>query len=149
VLYPTKTCYLQIDGKRNKKNQQDDQIQIQMSGEVLLRVKTIKYLGCHINITLKIDEHLVERTIQTIGAANDLYESDQFEKQSISSKVKIDQYKVYLRPILLFGLEVFENSKEIENHIRTTEMRKQTLILADYELKYTNDFYESIEAYLD
>lgn len=134
---------------RNKKNQQDDQIQIQMSGEVLLRVKTIKYLGCHINITLKIDEHLVERTIQTIGAANDLYESDQFEKQSISSKVKIDQYKVYLRPILLFGLEVFENSKEIENHIRTTEMRKQTLILADYELKYTNDFYESIEAYLD
>jgi hypothetical protein len=120
-----------------------------MSGEVLLRAKTIKYLGCHINTTLKIDEHLVERTIQTIGAANDLYESDQFEKQSISSKVKIDQYKVYLRPILLFGLEVFENSKEIENHIRTTEMRKQTLILADYELKYTNDFYESIEAYLD
>jgi len=35
---PTKTCYLQLDGKRNKKNHLDDQIQMQMDGEQLRRV---------------------------------------------------------------------------------------------------------------
>ena len=93
-----------------------------MGDEVIQRTYSMKYLGCIINPTLKIDSHLVERARLAYAASSDLYYSDEFEKNLVSGLIKSDQYKTYIRPILTYGTEIFENSPAITDHIRHVEM---------------------------
>ena len=75
---------------------------------------------------------------------------------SKSKKIKDDYFSSETLKIIQETIDNIDNAVFTipEETLKTAHavslyFHQQTLILADYELKYTNDFYESIEAYLD
>ena len=99
---------------------------------------------------MNIYEHLQNRTRLAYGAAAELFNNNEFEKKTISGLVKIQQFKTYIRSILLFGIENYELNQSNLDIIRKTEIgiikgtlgiwnrTKNTLFLAAARIQETS-----------
>ena len=86
------------------------------------KVESMKYLGCQIDSTLTNRKHIIEKIRQAVSAAAAIYNNKNYEKNKISGLIKIQQYKIYVRSIMHFGLECFKMDEEAHDVIRKSEM---------------------------
>jgi len=104
---PEKTNYigvnehLQVKGSIHKR----DIKFIRMYGVIVDSVSSLKYLGTYINESVLNKDHLEDRYKMVAMAVKELVDKSGFHSPNVSVEVKIQLYKSYVRPVLLYGME--------------------------------------------
>lgn len=105
-----------VIGKNNIK------VEISLDGRKLEQVDTFKYLGVNIHKSGTEDVEVVGR----IESTNKLYYAlcNTFvKKKEITQKTKITVYNTVYKPVLTYGCETWNISKQMKSKIQTLEMK--------------------------
>ncbi len=105
---------------RTKKYLDDIKI-LKMYGEAIDEVSELKYLGSYISNNLMNKFHLKERFRLTEAAVSSLIENAGFHNKFLNMEVKVQMYKTYIRPVLLYGLETMVLGEGQANMVQTKE----------------------------
>jgi len=117
---PSKTQFMICDRFRSKRKFDLPYF----NGESLKRIYKLKYLGMNLTPELKTIDHLEIKIRDSIYKMVQLKRCSFTSKHSIS-KMKINQYKTYIRSTLLYGTE---NQLLIKKEIREMQTTESTII---------------------
>jgi hypothetical protein len=120
---PEKTICMTISARRNP-----TKLSLKMDSQAIKIVHSFKYLGTKLASKMQNTEHVQSRMENTIKRCF-MMERSGFNSTEISPHHKLSLYKVYGRPVLLYGLEsLLLTQQELEKIQRTeTNIIKRSL----------------------
>jgi hypothetical protein len=124
---PTKTFVLAYNVPGNT------ELNLMMCDQLIIRSKCIKYLGCQIEDSYSNLEHIQKRKkAAVIGLAN-LYSTEVLNDQ-MNIKTKMRLFQIYIRPLILHGLETLTLTIDEMNRVKRIEgtLIKQIIGIAKY-----------------
>lgn len=111
----------------------NESLSITLDGHKIKKVEKIEYLGVWLDSKLKSHTQIDEKKVSINNAFNALRKVGIADKET-SVNVKTFLYKVYCRPVLLYGIENLTLQKKDVKNIQTIE---GTLIKYSYSLSKT------------
>ena len=122
MLNPDKTQTTAINEARRArtKYEKEDIDVLTMDGNELEMVYEMKYLGCQITNDSSNMEHLIMKKKGAMAAISEIKTKLGYNSNECNAMLKIQYYKCYIRPVLLYGLECMNLSrkeiKEVKRH---------------------------------
>ncbi|CAF0788801.1 unnamed protein product [Brachionus calyciflorus] len=121
---PSKTTFMVFNGKmsRNAKEQREDlwQEDLVLNGSNITQVQSMKYLGANISDDDKNTVHIARRKKAAYGAFAKVKILG-ITSETIHPNMKGQLYKIYIRPVLLYGKENFNLNKAEKLAIKRIE----------------------------
>ena len=121
---PQKTVFIVFNKNiklNNKwKKNDDDKIQLKLSGELIKEVSQFKYLGIEIHNQLSSKPHLNAREELFYTRLSELNHVG-MDNIKTSSKYRAMLYKTYARPVLMYGMDLVNMNIGQLKHLQTTE----------------------------
>ena len=123
---PTKTKYIIF----SKKLQSPDYPHLYIGGEILQRVKQHKQLGDTFNESVTLDDHVNENCKKAMNRLVMLQKLG----NKIPRKSRLTIYLSYIRPVLEFGFQLYDNStNEILDKIERAQRESLLFVTAAYK----------------
>jgi hypothetical protein len=94
-----------------------------LNNEVINQIDEFRYLGVQINKNCNPTTHLKKRLSLAKAAVAKSFNNDKFLMSELSGQIKIQNYKTFVRTVMLFNVEIYElNPAEIDQ-MRAEEMK--------------------------
>ena len=126
---PDKTLYKVFNPKSKTANKTmkyqkfDELIRLKLDNEYINEINRFKYLGHEISDSICGKDHSLTRRMKAAASFHSI-KSMGLNSNELSLTTKVLLFKVYVRPVLLYGCDAFMLSKKDTNNMKKLESNK-------------------------